>query len=1496
MDATSVVNSTAPSHSLAPPSLAATSIDVLRRRAIVLALASLLIIALGLRLYGINWDDGSDFSLHPDERSIIWTAQQLSPNSLKDPSELFDVEQSSLVPRSPNRTTGHGVYDYGSFPFYLLESSSWLVGLLPGVDKGDLYTMTIIGRVFSALMDTGTILVVFFIGRRLFNPRVGLLAAAFVTFAVIHIQLSHFYTTDVMMTFFGALSFLFLIGVAREGRRRDAALAGIFFGLALATKFSMASMLPAVFIAPALYALRGDDSRVHSWTFDRERLRVGLKALGVTLALVALVFVLAQPYVLLDIKHYADDAYQQSQMVRREIDFPYTRQYDNSLPFVYHIWQFSVWGVGLPLGLLMWAGLGFTVVVAAKRRRKADLLLLAWVLPFFLITGLAEVKFLRYLLPITPFLAIMAARLALDSLRWLKGRHFYHPSLPYKAGVAGIGLVIVATAFYAFAFTNVYTDTHPAVQVSSYVKTNLPRGTTLIGEHWEESLPGLYGYSQVNLQLYDSDTGIIRYRDHLGREVTGTKEEHLADQLANSDYLVLFSSRLYSTIPRLPERYPLSSRYYQLLFDGDLGFEVERVGQAYPNFLGVSFVNDTFARPGLTPPQKLTSINPTPLTINLGYADDSYVNYEHPMTILFKKVRPMGEEELRAVLATGKEPELLPRGGLLSPEDARRQQEGGTFSELFDRNSLANRFPVLTWLLAVELISLVTLPAGLLLLRRLPDRGYLLIKALGLLLVAYLTWLLASLHWLPFSVGTLWLSILLVAAVSGLALFKAREEILEFVRKRWKFLLFCEVLFLVAFLVFYGLRVWNPDLWHWSKGGEKPMDFAYLNAVVKSTYMPAYDPWFSGAHLNYYYFGQFIIASLIKLTGVLPSTAFNLAIPLLFALTIGGAFSVVYNLAAATRRGGEEVGQPSRRGLSPVAAGLVAAVFVAIIGNMDGVVQLVQGVWRVTFRDMSFEGFDFWRSSRMINTATPLDCGGCEITEFPFFSFLYADLHAHLIALPFAMLAIGIALSLVLGARHGSDRWLQWIGLGALALTVGVLFTINSWDYPTYLTLAVVLVVLAEYLRHRRFSIDMVVGGIVKAGLLVVLSLLLLAPFHANYEGSVKFPWLTGNEFRTPLHEYLAIHGIFLFIVLSFLLYRLFRTYNVFAWRSQGGVMLGARGPGWLQYLRHRGTLRPLYLIFSAALLIALAVEGLHTVAFLALILLLIAPLVLRYLMAREENSPVELFAFALLGMALLLGIGVELFRVDIVDPGRMNTVFKFYFHAWVLFAMASAYLLWRLDFGKAMVALKRWRGLWMVALAALVAVGMIYPIAATPDRSRVRFNPSPTTVDGMAYMKDAVYYDEGEGLELKWDYQALLWLQDNIQGSPVILEGNTPLYRWGNRVSIYTGLPTIIGWDWHQTQQRGDTTPGGGLISSAIAARRSDVGTLYRTPSITTAQELLSKYNVSYIYVGQLERLYYPEDGISKFEEMAGQGLLEVVYPGAEQDNPEVSIYGVTG
>ena len=464
---------------------------------VTLALIVILVFALGLRLYGVNWDDGSSHSLHPDERSVVWTAQQLSLDSLKSPLELFDVQKSSLVPRPPGATSGHGVYDYGSLPFYLLGTVGWVVSAVPGVEDANMYDLTIIGRVISALFDTGTVFVVFLIARRLFNERAGLLAALFTAFAVLHIQLAHFYTTEAMLTFFSCLSFLFVVRLSEGGRRRDAVLAGAFFGLALASKFSAAPMLAGFAVGVGLLALR-NGARVDTLIPNPDALKPALRKLGIAAAFGFLTFAVAQPYAILDLPYYAAAAYQQSEMVRRVIDFPYTRQYDGSLPFAYHLWQFSVWGVGLPLAVLMWAGLGFTAVRAASQanpRRHPAPRMVPPLLPHNR-PRRGEIP------PIpTPDHALPCNH---GSKPLRQGASpGSAPSARAATSCTGVGwrgwdLVVFATVFYSFAYANVYTDAHPATRASDYVREHIPPDSVLAMEHWEESLPNLHSYRRHN--------------------------------------------------------------------------------------------------------------------------------------------------------------------------------------------------------------------------------------------------------------------------------------------------------------------------------------------------------------------------------------------------------------------------------------------------------------------------------------------------------------------------------------------------------------------------------------------------------------------------------------------------------------------------------------------------------------------------------------------------------------------------------------------------------------------------------------------------------------------------------------------------------------------------------------------------------------------------------------------------------------------------------------
>jgi uncharacterized membrane protein len=252
-----------------------------------------------------------------------------------------------------------------------------------------------------------------------------------------------------------------------------------------------------------------------------------------------------------------------------------------------------------------------------------------------------------------------------------------------------------------------------------------------------------------------------------------------------------------------------------------------------------------------------------------------------------------------------------------------------------------------------------------------------------------------------------------------------------------------------------------------------------------------------------------------------------------------------------------------------------------------------------------------------------------------------------------------------------------------------------------------------------------------------------------------------------------------------------------------------------------------------------------------------------------------------LLGLAMTLGVEVLVLQGDI---GRMNTVFKFYLQVWLIWAVAAAVALaWMVP------RLRRWsqgRGVWAGVLAALVFFAALYPPLATSAKVRDRFDPSlGPGLDGWEYMETASYWDPaGAEYELKWDLEAMRWMLDNVVGSPVILEGHTPEYRWGSRYSVNTGLPTVLGWNWHQRQQRAAAD------QQEIWDRASDVETIYNAPLIETAEPLLREYDVRYIVVGPLERAYYDPGGLHKFEWMVAEGALEVAF-----SNEGVVVYEVT-
>jgi len=173
----------------------------------------------------------------------------------------------------------------------------------------------------------------------------------------------------------------------------------------------------------------------------------------------------------------------------------------------------------------------------------------------------------------------------------------------------------------------------------------------------------------------------------------------------------------------------------------------------------------------------------------------------------------------------------------------------------------------------------------------------------------------------------------------------------------------------------------------------------------------------------------------------------------------------------------------------------------------------------------------------------------------------------------------------------------------------------------------------------------------------------------------------------------------------------------------------------------------------------------------------------------------------------------------------------------------------------------------WQIVVLTLFACTALYPLTAGMEKINDRMsNTAQRTLDGMKFMLNSFYFDEGVELDLSEDYQAIRWLQENVIGSPVIVEANTVEYKWGSRYSIYTGLPGVVGWNWHQRQQRGI------LPSNWVTDRVDEVNNFYLTTDYQVTKEFIDKYDVSYIIVGQLERAKYLGEGIEKFPQLEGK------------------------
>ncbi len=750
--------------------------------------------------------------------------------------------------------------------------------------------------------------------------------------------------------------------------------------------------------------------------------------------------------------------------------------------------------------------------------------------------------------------------------------------------------------------------------------------------------------------------------------------------------------------------------------------------------------------------------------------------------------------------------------------------------------------PLTLWWLMALLLGILALPITFRTFPSLPDRGYASAKVLGLLLASYLLWLAGLLRILPNTRGSIALILALLTLFSLYLFLRHRREIARYLSDNRRIIIVTEVIFLAAFLFWAWVRAMDPDI----AGTEKPMDFAFLNAIMRSTYFPPYDPWFSGQAISYYYFGYLMMGVMTKATGVAPGIGFNLSLALLFALTATGAFSLVHCLVRGAGGGAR----------AAMGFGLVVVALLLFLSNLETVLEVAyaqglgsEGFWGWVgikgladpsgMGDIFPGGSWWWHATRVIDTLAGGRSLDYTITEFPLFSFLLGDLHPHVMGLPFVLMALGLSLNIL---RTRDALGLGWarknpVGVGAIALALGSLGFINTWDLPIYAALFCGALAL-QVLRTRGKPWV----GIALALGLMMGAILLYLPFYMGFRAPVMGIWLWFGPGTRALH-YWIIWGLFLFTGLSLVLALAQRWLSVL---PRGREVAVAVLPVVLP-LALWSVARLAFSAFTEGWWLGLvrALDKFWHLLPLMVVLVFVLLLILRMARRGSEEETSSVFALTTLFFGLFLTLGCELFYVRDLFGNRMNTVFKLYYQVWVLLSIGAAFGIYHVG--------RYWRpgamagrifrvGSW-VLLGAFLVGSLIYPAEVLGG---LVAGERSLTLDGLAFLEREDNQEKG----------AIDFLR-GVDGSPVIVEAVGLDYTEYGRVSAYTGLPAVMGQVMHEAQWRGLGPP---------RRRADDVARIYRSRDVEEVRALLEGYGVTYVYLGPRERADYGDGVVERF------------------------------
>ncbi len=1338
-----------------------------RPRASILLVAVLALGAL-FRLQGVNWD--AHHHLHPDERFISMVEEKLvTPKSL---GEYFDSAHSGLNPY--NR--GHGSFVYGTLPMLLARSVVALVG------KRGYDGTFLVGRVLSALFDLLSVWLVYRIVRRFAARRTALVGACLLAFAPLAIQLSHFWTVDTFLTTFSTAALLCAVRLAQgKSRWREFVLTGLAVGLAVACKITGLALLLPVGVSWLLGSLPASGlppaQERRDWAVARlARIAMLLVAAAVTVRIAFPYAFLGKSFLSFRLDpRWVADLKGLTGLARSVAAFPPNFQWAGRT-VLFPLKNIVLWGAAPLFGLAALAALGWGAVAVWKRKSSPLAPLLLHALFLMAYHGLTMAKSMRYLYPVYPTLAALAALF----LATLAGKESASPLARWRRWLPAVA--VAATFLCGLAFTSIYRREHTRVAASRWIYQNVPPGKRFVNETWDDGLPlpmegfdaGQYGGPQPNVVGPDN----------------AAKAEEIVKALEEADGVAITSNRAYGSLTRIPDVFPMTRAYYAALFEGRLGFRC---------------VADFTSHPALGP-----------LTIPDDSAEEVFTVYDHPRVLLFRKTPEFSARRVRGMLLAAI-PETPPtlnawekwpraRRTVSDPVRPPRRAELERKRDNMESLEAGSVGAALTWYLALLALGVCAMPIAFLLFPRLSDRGLGFARILGVLLPTYLLTLTVNLRLAQNGRGAALLCFLAVAA-TGAAVFASRRRTLtKFLHEKGRMLLQSEAVFAFGFLLFLAFRAANPEIvW-----GEKPMDFSILNILVRTRTLPASDPWFAGAPLGYYTFGQEMIAFLTLVTGLSTRYTFNLAFGLLGGVTLQGAFSLARSWVGTLR------------------AGVAAASFVGLLGNLAGLREW----WTVRrLQHLPLDWHYFWATSRVIKDT---------INEYPFWSLLFADLHAHVLAMPLFLLVAASALTFVRAHADPASRERERLLAGILlGFSAAVQALTNAWDVPFLLGLLLLVAIVAT-LAAGRLSLRSTLQAVLGLSVAALSGLAAALPLWVRGGGPPGHGW--NAEKGAAGADVLTMFGFFFFLA--------------FAWWLVSAA----------QRLRERGigpAITAILVLSAGALLVPLGFACADALCLAGILAFLLAAFWL-------ADAPEDRLAFGFVATGFFLILFTQ--RAYIFD--RMNTFFKLYFESWLVFSIGTAALVFRAPARRG--AFARWPLLpkalfFLLLLATLFTTLTAGRGALTEARPTYRGPLGGLTLDGLRHLESS---NPGE-------YRAVLWLRRALRSTPVVLEAQGPSYQEFGRISMLTGLPTVLGWEYH-VQQRGNS-------GEEIAARRAAVQAIYSNPNADAIEVLLRRHHVGYVYVGWLERKTYPAAGLRKFE--TAKELFQVAY-----ENPGTKIYRVIG